>query len=110
MSILTDADETLLPMALRQNGGFHLATKWYCGFEPMPKQYAFHQLVVPNVTFLAGIAAGKTYGVAASYLIDCLSIPYFGALNTSVTSVQAELVFEIVNGGWFYGISNSLRG
>jgi len=98
MGILTDADETLLPMALRQNGGFHLATQWYCGVEPLPKQYAFHQLEIPNVTFLAGIASGKTLGVAISYLIDCLSIPYFGALNTSVTSVQAELVFEMVNG------------
>jgi len=96
--ILTEADEVLLPGALRQNKGFAAATKWYFDWEPLPKQWAFHQIAIPNVTFLGGIACGKTYSVAASYLIDCLSIPYFGALNTSVTSTQAELVFEVVMG------------
>lgn len=102
MGILTEADERLLPAALRSAGGFHLATRWYMDWEPLPKQFAFHQIGYSNVTFLAGIAAGKTAGVAASYLIDCLSIPYFKALNTSVTSVQAELVFEFIM-GWVEG-------
>lgn len=100
--ILTDADEQILPMALRRNKGYALATKWYMGWEPMANQYAFHMLQSPNVTELGGIASGKTFGVAASYLIDCLSIPYFGGLNTSVTSTQAELVFEAVN-TWIEG-------
>ncbi len=30
MAILTEADRTMLPMALRQNKGFHVAAKWYC--------------------------------------------------------------------------------
>jgi hypothetical protein len=68
----------------------------------MPLQYGFHQVSAPNVTWLGGIACGKTTGVAASYLGDCISIPYFGGLNTSVTSYQAELVFEMVM-GWIEG-------
>lgn len=105
MSVLSDADREILPLAKRQHGGFHIACQWYLnGWTPMAKQYAFHQIVVPNVTFLAGIAAGKTTAVAGSYLMDCISTPYFGALNTSVTSVQAELVFEMVM-GWVEGNS-----
>ena len=48
------------------------------------------------MTFIAGIATGKTTAVAASYLVDCITIPYFRALNTSVTAKQAELPFEMV--------------
>jgi hypothetical protein len=96
MSILTEADEQILITALRENGGYGLATDWYL-YEtvPLPKQWAFHHAPSSNVTWLGGIASGKTRGVAASYFIDCLSIPYFQALNTSVTSVQAELAFEM---------------
>ena len=45
---------------------------------------------------MAGIAAGKTTGVAASFLMDCLTIPHFRALNTSVTARQATLVFDMI--------------
>jgi len=96
VSTLTDADRQILPVAIRSHGGFHLASEWYCNWTPLADQWAFHQIDIPNVTWLGGIACGKTSGVARSYLIDCLSIPYFRALNTSVTSVQAELVFEMV--------------
>lgn len=96
MSVLTEADERLLPLVLRHRGGFHLGTQWYMlGWTPMPKQYAWHQVDVDNTTYLAGIAAGKTTAVASSYGMDCLSIPYFRSLNTSVTSVQAELPFQM---------------
>ena len=96
MGVLTEADQIFLPNALRSKKGFHVATKWYCkGWEPLWYQYDFHHLEKPNVTFLAGIAAGKTTTVAASFLIDCLTTPYFRALNTSVTSKQAELPFEM---------------
>nr|MBN1228874.1 terminase family protein [Anaerolineae bacterium] len=98
MPILTEADQTLLPLALRENKGCVTASEWYFGQTPMPLQYAFHQILVPNVTYLAGIAAGKTTAVAQSYTLDCISIPHFKALNTSVTSTQAELVFEMING------------
>lgn len=96
MPILTEADRAMLPLALRSGKGFHIAAKWYFNWEPLWYQYAFHQLEVPNVTFLAGIAAGKTTSVAASYMMDCITIPYFKALNTSVTAKQSELPFEMV--------------
>ena len=103
MNVLSDADRQLLPLALRQNKGFHLATEWYLrGWKPLWYQYAFHQTLTPNVTMLAGIASGKTTVVAASYFMDCLTIPYFRALNTSVTSRQAELPFEMIM-GWIEG-------
>jgi len=96
VSILTEADEQLLVASLRENGGFSLGAEWYLyGTKPLPKQWAFHHAPAANVTWLGGIACGKTRGVATSYFIDCLSIPYFQALNTSVTSVQAELAFEM---------------
>lgn len=103
MGVLTDADRKLLPVALRQHGGFRLATQWYCmDFDPLWYQYLFHQSQIPNVTFIAGIASGKTTSVAASNLIDCLTLPYFRALNTSVTAKQAELPFEMVM-SWIEG-------
>jgi hypothetical protein len=53
-------------------------------------------LGVMNTSFVAGIATGKTNVVAACYLIDCISIPYFRALNTSITARRAELAFDMV--------------
>lgn len=103
MSVLTDGDREIIPMILRQNKGFHIGCQWYLnGWTPMPNQYSFHQVDTANMTYLAGIAAGKTTAVAASYLMDCISIPYFQGLNTSVTSYQAELVFEMVM-AWIEG-------
>jgi len=97
MSILTDADKQILPLALRQNNGFHIACQWYLmGWEPLWYQYLFHQVTVPNTSFVAGIAAGKTTTIAASNIIDCITIPYFRALNTSVTAKQSELPFEMI--------------
>jgi hypothetical protein len=103
MGILTDADQRLLPAALRGNNGYHLATQWYLNdWQPQAYQWTFHHVPIPNCTFIAGIASGKTTSTAASYLIDCLSIPYFKALNTSVTAKQAELAFDMVM-GWSEG-------
>ncbi|MCB2146585.1 MAG: hypothetical protein KQI81_08930 [Deltaproteobacteria bacterium] len=103
MGILTEADQRLLPLALRENGGFHLAAEWYLrGWSPLWYQFYFHQAPQPNVVFVAGIASGKTTSVAASNIIDCLTIPYFRALNTSVTAKQAELPFEMAM-GWIEG-------
>jgi hypothetical protein len=68
----------------------------------MPFQWAWHQLQVINTSLLAGIATGKTTIVAASSLMDCISIPYFRALNTSVTAKQAELPFDMVM-SWIEG-------
>jgi len=94
--MLGDAERQILPAALRQNGRYAVATEWYLrGWRPLDYQWAFHQIEIANVVWLAGIAAGKTTSVAASNMIDCLSIPHFRALNTSVTARQATLVFDM---------------
>jgi hypothetical protein len=62
---------------------------------PQAFQYGYHQALQKNTTFLAGIAAGKTVSSAASMFVDCITIPYFRALNTSVTAKQAELPFDM---------------
>ena len=96
--ILTEADKKILPFIPRDKGGFHLGTKWYLnGWEPMPWQWAWHQLEIMNTTVVAGIATGKTAIVTASNLMDCISLPYFRALNTSVTAKQAELPFAMAS-------------
>jgi len=101
--ILTDIDRKVLPAALRANGGFHHATEWYLrGWTPIPYQYAWHNAAQMNTTFLAGIASGKTNVEAASIAIDCISIPYFRALSTSVTAKQAELPFDMFM-AWYDG-------
>lgn len=100
---MRETDKRMLVAALRQNKGFHLATKWYLReFEPLPYQWAWHHItmpetniVIPNTTIIAGIAAGKTSIEAASYLIDCVSIPYFRALSTSITAKQSQLPFDM---------------
>ena len=94
--ILTEADQKILPYIPRSAGGFHLGTKWYLnGWQPMGWQWAWHQLQVMNTTVVAGIATGKTAIVTASNLMDCISTPWFRALNTSVTAKQAELPFNM---------------
>lgn len=97
MSVLTHADKQLLPLAMRAAKGYNLACKWYfMDIEPQWYQYIFHQSTQLNFTFIAGIAVGKTLGVATSNMIDCLTLPYFRCLNTSVTAKQSELPFEMI--------------
>jgi hypothetical protein len=92
---LTSSDEAMLKAAL--NGGFHLATQWYFDWDPLDYQYVFHYIPIKNVTAVMGIGAGKTSGVSASYLMNCMTYPGFKALNASVTAKQAELAFEMVD-------------
>lgn len=100
---MTDADRRLLPAAMRKHGGFHLATRWYLrGWSPLPHQWAWHHIPVINTTLLGGIATGKTSIVAASNIIDCLTIPFFSALNTAITAKQAELPFDMFM-TWYEG-------
>ncbi|MEM4204141.1 MAG: terminase family protein [Candidatus Methanomethylicaceae archaeon] len=92
--LLTDADKYFLTAALRENKLYHLATEWYLGFKPLPYQYLFHHVKQKNVVFLAGIGAGKTLSATASILMDCLTIPHFKALTTSISAKQAEIMFD----------------
>jgi len=101
--VKTDGDMAILPLALRKNQGFHEATKWYFrGWKPLPFQWAWHQLDTLNTTLIGGIAVGKTAVVTASNTMDCLTIPHFRALNTSVTAKQAELPFQMLM-AWIEG-------
>ena len=102
---MTDADKSILPLILRQNGGFGIGTEWYLrGFVPLPKQELYHQSLTGNTTLMAGVAWGKTVGSAASCTMDCISIPYFKVLNTSVTAKQSELPFDQFM-SWYEGNS-----
>lgn len=93
--MLSDADKYFLTVALRENKGFHLAAEWYFGMKPMPKQYAYHQALQKNITWVGGIASGKSKGVSVSVPLDCMTLPGFKSLSTSITSVQAEIPFEM---------------
>jgi hypothetical protein len=95
--LLTHQDELILGAALRERGGFHVATNWLFGWDPLDYQYFWHHIPILNTTFLAGIGSGKTSNVAASYSMDCLTLPGFRALNASVTAKQAELAYEMVD-------------
>jgi len=94
---LSNVDYQVLAAALRENSGYHYATKWYLDWEPLGYQYAFHHIPIKNSTFLAGIGSGKTQSVTASNIIDCLSLPGFRALNASITAKQAELAFQMLD-------------
>src|SRR5512146_3324661 len=94
--LLTHNDEAILASALRERGGLHLATNWFMGFDPLPYQYFWHHVPILNTTFLAGIGAGKTMTMSASYTMDCLTMPGFRALNAAVPAKQAELAYDMV--------------
>lgn len=95
MGYLTDADKRILPLAMREKGGFHIASEWYFGRMPMPWQYAWHHLLVANTYAVCGIASGKTTIGSDSIGIDCMTIPFFRALTTSITVTQAELSYHM---------------
>lgn len=107
MAYLTEADKYFLPVALRQNSGLSLATEWYFGITPQPWQYAWHQIIVPNMYAVCGIASGKTTVESLSIAIDCMTTPYFRALTTSVTETQAKLMYDMFM-NW-YESSNRVR-
>lgn len=103
MTILTEADEKILPLALRKNGRFDVFCEWYLrGTKLLPWQYAWRQADVMNKTAVCGIATGKTTINAGTLIADALCYPYFRGLNTSVTARQAELAFDKV-WGWIEG-------
>jgi hypothetical protein len=105
MAKLSYADEQMLTLARRENGGFHLAAKWYLrGWEPLSYQYVWHMAPFYNTTAVWGIGSGKTSIVTASNIIDCITLPGFKALNASITAKQAELAFEMLD-SWREGNS-----
>ena len=79
-------------------GGYHLFAQAYYDWNPMKHQYAVFYAPQPNVTFVAGIGAGKTSALGMLFLTRALTIPYYRALNTSISSFQANLMFELLRG------------
>jgi hypothetical protein len=49
-----------------------------------------------TVTHLGGVGSGKTQGAAFSFMTDLLTKPHFLGLNTSISSFQANLLFEML--------------
>lgn len=95
--MLTEADRLFLTAGLRENLLYPAMIEWYFGYKPMPKQYAYHQARQPNVVWVGSIASGKSFGIAASIMADCLTLPGFKALSTSITSAQAEIPFDMAS-------------
>jgi len=104
--MLTEADRLMLVAGLREAKGFGLLSRWYFDVEPMPKQFAYHQAPQSNVAWVGSIASGKSVGAAASMAADCLTLPGFQGLTTSITSAQAEIQFEMFTG---WATSEGLR-
>jgi len=92
--IVSQADSKMLPLGLRSSGGYYLFAQYYFDYKVLKKQFMFHQALHPNVTWLGSIASGKTFGTMISYCTDCLTLPRFKALSTSITSVQAEIQYQ----------------
>jgi len=90
--ILTSDDKLMFALALQ--GGYIQFSKYYFDWEPLPNQFVDHYAPQPNVIHLGGVGSGKTMGRAMSFLTNALTIPHYLALNTSVSSFQAKLLFD----------------
>ena len=90
--ILTSDDKLMFTLALQ--GGYIQFAKYYFDWEPLPNQFVDHYAPQPNVIHLGGVGSGKTMGRAMSFLTNALTVPHYLALNTSVSSFQAKLLFD----------------
>jgi hypothetical protein len=86
-------DRTILEAAVQQND-VNIFLKWYLDVELDEWQKAVHHAAQPNVTIIAGVGSGKTFGIAMSAAAWCASVPYFKFMNTAPTLFQSELMFE----------------
>jgi hypothetical protein len=90
--ILTSDDRTTHALAL--NGGYMQFSQYYFGWEPLQNQWVIHYAPQSNVIHLGGVGSGKTMGEGFSLVTDCMTKPYFQALNTSISSFQAKLMYD----------------
>ena len=79
-----------------ETGGIDLLCKWFLDLSTLKHQFVFHHSPQPNITMLAGLGAGKTLAAALSLFSNAFLIPHFKGLNTSITSGQAELAFNML--------------
>jgi hypothetical protein len=89
---LTSDDQVIHSLALR--GGYIQFTEYYFDFTPLKNQWVSHLATQKNVIHLGGVGSGKTFGEGMSLITDCLTTPHFLALNTSISSFQAKLMFD----------------
>jgi hypothetical protein len=92
--ILTNDDRIMHSLALQ--GGYMQFMRYYFDWEPLPNQFVAHYAPQPNVIHLGGVGSGKTMGEGMSLVADCMTTPYYLALNTSISSFQAKLMFDKV--------------
>ena len=92
MSVLNSDDKIMHTLALQ--GGYIPFARYYFDWEPLPNQFVAHYAPQPNVIHLGGVGSGKTMGQGMSFLTSCMTTPYYLALNTSISSFQAKLMFD----------------
>lgn len=89
---LTEDDRLIL----RESAGdCNVFTKWYFGYELMPGQWTLVHATQPNILLLGGRGGGKTWGPMLGAPYWCVMAPGFRYLNTSLTSDQAFIPFEL---------------
>ena len=95
--MISSADKAVLALSARpETGGIQTWAKWFFDTSVLAKQFAFTHAPQPNVIELGGVGSGKTMGVSYQEAYLATMIPYCKILNTSITSGQAELAFNML--------------
>ena len=95
--MLSPADMAVIKMTLDPRmGGLNVLTRWFFDTSVLINQYVCHHAPQPNIIHLGGVGSGKTLGVAFSNFGFAFCTPYVEILNTSITSGQAELAFNML--------------
>jgi len=76
--------------------GIDAFTGWYFGMRMLEKQVIIHHAPQKNVLVLGGVASGKTSGRGLSALGYAATVPFYKFLNVSISSFQANLMFEFL--------------
>lgn len=97
--MISQADRTILKMAARpETGGLSILAQWFFDTSVLRNQFVIHHAPQPNVLHVGGVGCGKTMGEMFDLTARALLIPYYKGLNTSITSSQAELPFNMLEG------------
>jgi len=103
VAILTQADKEILSRTRLEPGsipnevvGIDAFTGWYFGMQMLPKQVILHHASQKNILVVGGVASGKTSARALSALAYATTIPHYRFLNVSISSFQANLMFDFL--------------
>lgn len=92
---LTPDDLLIFKRASQENPSYF--TSYYLGgWEFFDYQLAVHLAAQPDITFIAGVGAGKTATVGISAATWAAMCPYFKFMNVAPTSWQSELMYKFV--------------